>query len=254
VSYSPPEEAVDHPKDAPADFPIHVELQTLAGPIEFDQTLTLLYETHAEMEDWFVEWNPAFILPELELGDEVEVRLTEAKRGELVDRNDKPIAVNSDAMTIGVVPQNINTSEQKEKLARALEIDVEEINAAINKSWVQPHYFVPIKQVPMDNELMLDRAFSVPGTKQQKSSFREYPYGEALAHLVGYIGPITGEQLAELEDEGYGPNDLIGRQGLERALEKQLRGKPGAQILAHKPNADAEPVLLYETDVGEGSV
>ncbi|WP_033542863.1 penicillin-binding transpeptidase domain-containing protein [Planococcus sp. CAU13] len=253
VTYAPTEEGADYPKDAPADFAIHVEMETLAGPIEFEGTLTLLHETHEEMEDWFVEWNPGFILPRLELGDEVEVRMTEAKRGELVDRNDKPIAVNSEAMMIGVVPQNFNTPEQKQKLARALEIDVAEIDAAVGKSWVQPHYFVPIKQVPASDQLTLDRVFAIPGTKQEKSDFREYPYGEALAHLVGYIGPITAEQLTELEDKGYGPNDLIGRQGLERAFEEQLRGKPGVRVIAHKPGG-AEPVTLFENDAGEGNV
>lgn len=253
VTYTPSDNGGEYPKDMPADFQVQVEMETLAGPIEFEQTLTLMYEAHAEMEDWFVEWNPGFILPRLELGDEVEVRMTEPKRGELIDRNDKPIAVNSEAVMVGVVPQNFNTAEQKQKLARALGIDVEEINAAINQSWVQPHYFVPIKQVPRSDQLTLDRVFAVPGTKQEASDFREYPYGEALAHLIGYIGPITAEQLAELEDEGYGPNDMIGRQGLERALEEQLRGKPGVRVIAHKPG-DAEPVTLFENDAGESQV
>ncbi|WP_422122304.1 penicillin-binding transpeptidase domain-containing protein [Planococcus sp. X10-3] len=253
VTYEPPEEPVEYTKDTPADFTIHVEMETLAGPIEFDQTLTLLHESHDEMEDWFVEWDPSYILPRLELGDEVEVQMTEAVRGELVDRHDRPIAANSEAMTIGIVPMNFNTSEQKQKLARALEIDVEEINAAINKSWVQPHYFVPIKQVPMNNQLMLDRVFAVPGTQQVTSTFREYPYGEALAHLIGYIGPITAEQLAELEGEGYGPNDLIGRQGLERALEERLRGKPGVRVLAYRAGG-GDPTVLFENDAGEGEV
>ena len=254
VTYVQPDTEVEYTKDVPADFTIHVEMETIAGPIEFDQTLTLLYETHQEIEDWFVEWNPTYILPKLEMGDEVEVRMTEAIRGELVDRNDKPIAVNSEAMTIGVVPQNFNKPEQKEKLARALEIKVEEIDAAINKSWVQPHYLVPIKQVPMDNQLMLDRVFAIPGTKQEKSAFREYPYGEALAHLTGYIGPITGEQLEKLEDKGYGPNDMIGRQGLERTLEERLRGKPGVQVIAHKPAGGTDPITLYENEAGEAEI
>ncbi|TAA71720.1 penicillin-binding transpeptidase domain-containing protein [Planococcus salinarum] len=253
VTYTAPEEAVEYAKDAPANFDIHVEMETTAGPIEFDQTLTMLYETHAEVEDWFVEWNPTYILPKLEMGDEVQVQMTEAKRGELVDRNDNPIAVNSEAMMVGVVPQNFNTPEQKQKLARALDIEVEEIEGAMNKSWVQPGYFVPIKQVPASDQLTLDRVFSIPGTKQEPSKFRNYPYGEALAHLVGYIGPITGEQLEKLEDKGYGPNDMIGRQGLERALEERLRGKPGVRVIAHKSDG-SDPVTIFENNAGEGEV
>lgn len=252
VTYTQPEEDMEYAKDMPADFNVLVELETLAGPIDFEGTLTLLHEAHNEMEDWFVEWNPSLILPRLELGDQVEVQMTEAVRGELVDRNDRPIAVNSDAVMVGVVPQNFTTPDQKQKLARALEIDVSEIEAAMNKSWVQPHYFVPIKQVPASDQLTLDRVFAVPGTHQEKSAFREYPYGEALAHLTGYIGPITGEQLEELEDQGYGPNDMIGRQGLERALEQRLRGKPGVKVVAYREGGGSS--TLFENDAGEGEV
>lgn len=252
VTYTQPEAGVEYAKDMPADFNVLVELETLAGPIDFEGTLTLLHEAHNEMEDWFVEWNPSLILPGLELGDQVDVQMTEAVRGELVDRNDRPIAVNSDAVMVGVVPQNFTTPDQKQKLARALEIDVSEIESAMNKSWVQPHYFVPIKQVPASDQLTLDRVFAVPGTHQEKSAFREYPYGEALAHLTGYIGPITGEQLEELEDQGYGPNDMIGRQGLERALEQRLRGKSGVKVVAYREGGGSS--TLFENDAGEGEV
>ena len=52
---------------------------------------------------------------------------------------------------------------------------------------------------------------------------RAYPYGESLAHLIGYIGKITEEELAKDEEGVYSEHDLIGKRGIEQLFEKRLR-------------------------------
>lgn len=81
---------------------------------------------------------------------------------------------------------------------------------------------------------------------------REYPYGEALSHLSGYIGVITEKQLAEREDEGYTAVDFIGRQGLELLLEDRLRGKDGMRIFIEKSQEGAEAITVAETPAVNG--
>lgn len=254
VSYAQPEEGTEWSEQEPADFQIHVKMDTVAGLLEFDKTLTLLYEMHEEMEDWFVEWDPTYIFPKLEAGDVVEVATSETTRGELLDRNEKPIAVNSAGVEIGVVPANFDTHEQKEKLARALDITIEDIEEEMNQSWVQEGFYVPIAQVPATEEEILEQVFSIPGTQQKDTEYREYPYGAALSHLTGYIGPITAEQLEEQKEEVYSPADLIGRQGLERTLEDRLRGEKGVQIIAHKAMEGVGPVVLVGKEAVQGEI
>jgi penicillin-binding protein 2 len=57
---------------------------------------------------------------------------------------------------------------------------------------------------------------------------RLYPYIGALAHVLGYIGPVTAEDVAQ--DETLLPSEYIGKLGLERTYNQQLRGKAGSQV------------------------
>ena len=67
-------------------------------------------------------------------------------------------------------------------------------------------------------------------------SYREYADGEIAPHILGVVGAIDAEQYAELKDKGYGLNDVIGKSGLESALENELRGTDGKRLIS--TNAD----------------
>lgn len=62
---------------------------------------------------------------------------------------------------------------------------------------------------------------------------RHYPQGELVSHLLGYVGPVIQEDLHEDPDTHqpiYQPDDVIGRMGIEAALEEQIRGTPGTRV------------------------
>ena len=60
---------------------------------------------------------------------------------------------------------------------------------------------------------------------------RQYPLGGAAAHLLGYAGEINDRELEARKDKGYRLGDLIGRSGLERSYEEELRGVDGHQYV-----------------------
>lgn len=243
-------------EEQPADFPVQVKMDTMAGPVEFEDTMTLLYEEKEEGANWFVEWTPSFIFPQLEANDPVRISRQVAARGELYDRNDQPLAINGSGRSIGVVPEKFTDEEAKKELAELIGMSVEEIDRQLEQGWVQNNLsqFVPLSKTSNDNEELLQKVLDIPGTMHQETAMREYPYGEALSHLIGYIGPITAEQFTELQEQGYTENDLIGRQGLERQLEDRLRGEDGVRIwidkaqeeitVAEKPPIDGEKIPL----------
>lgn len=241
IDYTKPEEPVEWNPEEPADFPISVDIATIAGPVKFGKTLTLLYENN----DWFVEWDPSFIFPQLEEGDQVKTEITEPERGEIVDRNGKGIAVNGIGYEIGIVPGNFK-KDKKAELAKLLKMTESAIDTQLNQSWVRPDHYVPIAKVAKSDKETLDKIFAIPGTERREIPLREYPYGKALAHVSGFIGPITAEQLEDLKDDGYGKEDWIGRQGLERSLEAQLRGEEGVRIIIEKAQRGAEEIIAAE--------
>jgi len=79
VSYTAQEDA-EWDEAEPAEFPLTITMETLAGPVEFDQTVSLIHEEQESGENWFVEWDPSLIFKNLEEGDEVAVRTEAAER------------------------------------------------------------------------------------------------------------------------------------------------------------------------------
>ncbi|MBR5155334.1 MAG: penicillin-binding protein 2 [Clostridia bacterium] len=70
-------------------------------------------------------------------------------------------------------------------------------------------------------------SFNLKGVSVEIEPVREYPYGSMAAHILGRTDIIYREEYLELRDQGYGMNDIIGKDGLEKVLEKHLKGKDG---------------------------
>ncbi|HSJ38994.1 MAG TPA: penicillin-binding transpeptidase domain-containing protein [Planococcus sp. (in: firmicutes)] len=252
VTYTEPENS-DWPESEPADFRVNIAMDSIAGTVDFDRTVTLVHEEQEGEEDWFVEWGPSYILPDLESGDNVLVETTMPVRGEIVDRNGQPVAVNGDGFEIGVIPQNLTSESRKQELAELLDMSYEALENKLTQSWVQPNHYVPVAQVINTSDEDMSRILGIPGVQRKEILLRHYPYGASLSHITGYIGPITAEQLEQWSGQGYTRDSMVGRQGLERALEEQLRGEIGARIFIEKSRQRGEKIQVFESDAGQGN-
>lgn len=252
VTYTEPPEDAEWNEEEPADFPVQVKMDTVAGPVEFEQNMTLLHETHGEEENWFVEWNPSFIFPQLEAEDKIQIERVQAARGEILDRNGLALAINGGGFNIGIVPEKFTDESKKAELAKLLGITAESIDQKLGQSWVKPELFVPIAKLARTDTETIDAAIKIPGVAAQNTPMREYPYGAALSHVTGYIGSITAEQLEERKDQGYTANDQIGRGGMEGVLEERLRGTDGLKIWIDKPAEGLDPITVAEKPVENG--
>ncbi|MEN2768713.1 penicillin-binding transpeptidase domain-containing protein [Ornithinibacillus xuwenensis] len=236
-----------------ATIPFTVKMDTMAGPISFEYEASLVQQGEEEEKNWYLTWDPGFIFPEIKDGGEIRISTTEPTRGEILDRNLLPLALNGNVLDIGIVPEKLgdNPEANIEKLAGLLNISVDSINTALSASWVKPEYFVPInKQVPDSNQDLLNQLWEIEGVAGQETLGRVYPLGEAAAHLVGYVGKITAEQLEEKDPERYTANDMIGQTGLELLYEERLKGEKGAKIYVTKE--DGSEITLTETEVKNG--
>ncbi|WP_163970569.1 penicillin-binding transpeptidase domain-containing protein [Oceanobacillus halotolerans] len=240
-------------EEGTATIPFSVSMSTLAGPIDFDYEATLTQQGEEEEKNWFVEWDPGFIFPELKDGGEITFQTTAPERGEILDRNRMPLAMNDIVYEIGVVPGEMTNPDQTiEKLADLLKMSVDSIEGALNQEWVGPDLFVPLSEVPQTNEEVLNQLWEIDGVLGNEVTGRIYPHGEIAAHLTGYVGPITAEELEEQEPGTYSSNDVIGKRGLEQLYEKELKGQQGVQIIVTKEDEEAEDVVLAEKPVKDG--
>ena len=76
-----------------------------------------------------------------------------------------------------------------------------------------------------------ERKAEFPDLEVSTDYFRQYEYGSLAAHTLGRIGKIYKEEYAELRDKGYGYNDLVGKQGIEKICESDLHGSDGRRVL-----------------------
>ncbi len=75
---------------------------------------------------------------------------------------------------------------------------------------------------------------------------RQYPMGSIAAHILGQVGIIYKEEYEELKDKGYGINDVLGKDGLEKYLESYLKGKDGLESMEF--NINGENVVLSQNE------
>lgn len=237
-----------------------VSMDTMAGSIRFEheaklKKTTLLDPEGKEEKKWRIDWEPSLLFPGMAEGDKVRVQKTRGERGEILDRNGNGLAMNGTAMQLGIVPGKLGDQPEatKAKLAQLLGIEAADIDKKLSAKWVKPDLFVPIAVVDEED---LEKFADVPGIDYQQKKIRAYPYGEATAHLTGYIGEISAEQLEKKKDQGYAVGDLIGKAGMEQVFEDRLRGSAGAkifiassdgrekEILAEQPAEDGETIRL----------
>ncbi|MFS0750779.1 penicillin-binding transpeptidase domain-containing protein [Oceanobacillus sp. 1P07AA] len=235
-----------------ASVPFHVSMETMAGPVEFDYEADLKLLGEEDEENWYIDWNPGFIFSELADGGELGISSTPPKRGEILDRNNMPLAMNGELYQIGLVPGELgeNAEANKENVADLLGMSVENINETLNASWVTDDVFVPLASIMTDKEELFQDLMAIDGVTYQEITGRIYPGEEASAHLVGYIRNVNAEDLEELDPGEYSANDKIGSRGLESLYEEKLRGKKGTTIYVEQE--DQENVVIAEKSVEHG--
>lgn len=88
-----------------------------------------------------------------------------------------------------------------------------------------------------------------PGVDVQVSSQRQYTDGTVAPHLLGMVGPITNEEYESRKDKGYTLNDVIGKSGVESAMEEYLKGAKGVKTINTDAsgNKSEEYTLLPQT-------
>ncbi|KHE73204.1 penicillin-binding transpeptidase domain-containing protein [Halobacillus sp. BBL2006] len=248
ISYELPEEEQEYDKEETPTFDYKAEMNSIAGKIEFSHKAALVYQEGEEEDKWLVDWNPSMIFPGMEEGDRVQATTLIPERGEIFDQDGKGLAINGVIQEVGLVPEWMAEAEEdqektKEKLAKILDISVATINQKLDQEWVKPDSFVPLASVADNDEEKIAAIKELQGYKFNEKSARVYPLGKAAAHLTGFYGDISADELEEKKDEGYTATSQIGKAGLESVLEEQLRGTNGGKVYIEDAEGNEKEVL-----------
>ncbi|RFU66817.1 penicillin-binding transpeptidase domain-containing protein [Bacillus sp. V59.32b] len=251
VTYKKPEDPENH--DETATLPFSVKMDTLAGAVSFDQQAKLVKEERDDQTNWYINWNPGYIFAGMKENDEIGMTTDPAVRGEIIDRLERGLAMNGSVAEVSIVPEKMADEEAGiiSQVGSLLNMSNEEIEKKLNQSWVQPHMSVPIKKVDPAQTALLDKLKAIPSVAISDVAERVYPYKEITAHLIGYVGAISAEELEKRKGKGYSASDVIGKRGLEQILEDQLKGKSGAKIFIKGENGQDKVVAETPAEEGE---
>ena len=157
-----------------------------------------------------------------------------APRGVIYDRNGKPIADNVVGYSVSVLAQKEDTLRAVlQRLSGTINITPSQIDQAVRRfrrAPARPAVILPDASFDVVSVLEEHR-MQFPGLIIQSSPRRFYPDGPIVAPFVGYTGEISESELAKPEFGDYKAGQQIGKQGLERAYESQLRGREGSQFV-----------------------
>lgn len=157
-------------------------------------------------------------------------------RGAISDRNGKLLVYNQPAYDIMVV-MNEQEGVDTLDLCESLGIDRDWYDrrmVEIKDRWRNPGYSRYTQQLFMSQlsieefSRFQEKLFRFPGFYIQKRTIRQYNYPNA-AHILGDVGEVNPDDIKE--DDYYQSGDYIGKLGVERSYEKQLRGEKGMEIL-----------------------
>ena len=196
-----------------------------------------------------IDWSSNMIFPNLNGTDKVKVSTSKAIRGKILDRNGKELATNGKISSVGIVPGKLgeNKTESINKIAELLNLSSETIENKLKASWVKDESFVPIKNVSMDENDLKEKLLQIKGVMISSTNGRIYPLGEAAAHLTGYIQSITKEELEKNPE--YSSTSLIGKTGLEKRYEKELKGKDGIEIYITDSEGNKKDTIIKKEKV-----
>ena len=159
---------------------------------------------------------------------------TAAPRGPILDRNHKPIAENVVGYSVAVLAQSPDSLRATlTRLRGTIQLTNKQFNDAMNRyARDRTRPAVIIQDASFDVVSVLEEhRIEFPSLIIQSAPKRIYPDGEAVGAFVGYISEINERELANLAGSGYKPGQLVGKSGLEKQYEAQLRGREGVQFV-----------------------
>jgi penicillin-binding protein 2 len=185
----------------------------------------------------------------------ISIRLIPPARGRILDRNGKLIAGNEQNYRVVISREDApDPAAVLHDLARVIPIAPEDFAAALEAAGTRsPQPILVADRLPWEDvSKVAINAPALPGVIPEVGLSRHYPRDTDFAHVVGYVGPVSEKDLAEIEDPDpllLTPQFQIGKIGVERWMEDHLRGSAGHR----RVEVNVTGRVMRELDREEGS-
>jgi len=180
---------------------------------------------------WFLQILKGEELRALSENNRIRLRRIQATRGSIVDRHGSVLVDSRASFDAVLVPEDATDLETTvEMLSHFLAQSAAETQALLEQAAGHPPFqeIVVKKDLDWENVVALEtHQLDLPGVSIRVTPRRNYPHGPVLAHVLGYVGEVSQDDISQ--DRRYHAGDLLGKAGLEKSREQYLRGVNGGQ-------------------------
>ena len=186
-----------------------------------------------ENDGWLVNWNSGLIMPELGGGSHLSLEVLENERGAINDRNGEPIADETTAWSLAIIPNQIEEGKEGQLLNILTKLTgktQESIQASYEDLRLTDWYVAVGEASDADVQENWDTLVSLGGLQMSQYQTRYYYNGGIAPQAVGYVISIPADEVEAYREKGYRGDEYVGQAGLEKYAEDALAGKPAANL------------------------
>jgi len=162
-------------------------------------------------------------------GNRIRIIPSVAPRGTFFDRNGQLLVTNRPGFAVSLLPLSEPNHAVIEKVSKLLNIPVEEIQKKIDAHVGFDPIRIKTDITPDIVTILEEQKNEYPGVVIEVQPIRNYILMQEGAHTFGYVSEISDEELEKKKSEGYRSGDMIGKFGLEKVYDKEVRGENGGE-------------------------
>jgi len=171
-----------------------------------------------------------------------------APRGKLFDREGRILVDNYPSVTCYLLREQARDLPGDIPLiARGLDLPVEQVQSIVRRYAAEPNYeSIPLKQdiTPDEQAFIEAHRNELPELETRDEQRRLYPRDGFAAHLIGYVGEVSEEDLNSAKFDFYEPGDVVGKSGVEQTYDSLLRGTDGSiDVVVNSHGKEVGPPL-----------
>lgn len=162
-------------------------------------------------------------------GNRIRIIPSVAPRGTFFDRNGQLLVTNRPGFAVSLLPLSEPNQVVIEKVSKLLSVPVEEIQKKISSHIGFDPIRIKTDITPDIVTIIEEQKDEYPGVVIEVQPIRNYILMQEGAHTFGYVSEISDAELETKKSEGYKSGDIIGKFGLEKIYDKEIRGENGGE-------------------------